>query len=131
MDIAYIRTLYEYDRWANARVLDTVAKLSNDQFTKDMGSSMRSIRDTLVHILSGERVWLARWNGGSPRTMMDPTSLPTIEALRTAWVELEKEFAALLSSGARGAAPAATASGRVLRKMRKNFLAFAADSRLR
>ena len=96
MDSADIRTLYEYDRWANARVLDAVAKLSKDQFTKDMGSSMRSIRDTLVHVLSGERVWLARWNGSSPRTMMDPKSLPTVEALRAAWVELEREFVAFL-----------------------------------
>ena len=42
-----IQLLYQYDRWANNRVLKTV---SDDQFRRDLGGSFRSVRDTLVHI---------------------------------------------------------------------------------
>jgi hypothetical protein len=56
-----IQLLYEYDRWANNRVLRAVSTLSAEQFTRDLGGSFRSVRDTLVHIIGGERGWLAYW----------------------------------------------------------------------
>jgi uncharacterized damage-inducible protein DinB len=98
MDATYICSLYEFDRWANARTLGAVAKLSTEQLIKDMGSSHRSVRDTLVHILSAERVWLRRWNGDLAAQMLDPTKFPSVEALRPAWADLEKEMGALLNS---------------------------------
>src|ERR1700720_3704269 len=56
-----IQLLYEYDRWANNRVLQAACALSAEQFTRDLGSSFRSVRDTLVHIIGGEWIWLAYW----------------------------------------------------------------------
>jgi uncharacterized damage-inducible protein DinB len=53
-----IQLLYEYDRWANNRVLHSVSVLSVEQFTRDLGGSFRSVRDTLVHIIGGEWGWL-------------------------------------------------------------------------
>jgi uncharacterized damage-inducible protein DinB len=49
-----IQLLYKYDRWANSRVLSVVSALSDEQFTRDLGGSFRSVRDTLVHIIAGE-----------------------------------------------------------------------------
>ena len=49
-----IQMLYEYDRWANKRVLQAASALSTEQFTRDLGGSICSIRDTLVHIIGGE-----------------------------------------------------------------------------
>jgi uncharacterized damage-inducible protein DinB len=43
-----IQLLYEYDRWANNRVLQAVSTLSPEQFTRDLGGSFRSVRDTLL-----------------------------------------------------------------------------------
>ncbi len=34
-----IQLLYEYDRWANNRVLQAVCALSDEQFTRDLGGS--------------------------------------------------------------------------------------------
>jgi len=49
-----IQTLFEYDRWANNRILQAVSALSPEQLTRDLGGSFRSVRDTLVHIIGGE-----------------------------------------------------------------------------
>jgi uncharacterized damage-inducible protein DinB len=49
-----IQLLYEYDRWANNRALQAASALSAEEFTRDLGGSFRSVRDTLVHIISGE-----------------------------------------------------------------------------
>ncbi|MGC1300470.1 MAG: DinB family protein, partial [Alloacidobacterium sp.] len=61
-----MQLLYEYDRWANNRVLQATSDLSAEQFTRDLGGSFRSVRDTLVHIIAAEWFWLAYWNEPSP-----------------------------------------------------------------
>ncbi len=60
------RTLYEYNAWANRRILDACAALPSEQFTRPLGSSFPSIRDTLAHITAGEWIWTQRWRGESP-----------------------------------------------------------------
>lgn len=86
-----IQLLCEYNRWANARLFEAVLALSTEQFTKDLTSSHRSVRDTLVHIVSGEWIWLKRWQGQSPKSMFDPAEFPSLAALRAKWAEVERE----------------------------------------
>lgn len=45
--------LYEYNRWANPRVLDAASRLTAEAFSRDLGSSFPSVRETLAHILGG------------------------------------------------------------------------------
>ena len=75
-----IQLLYEYDRWANNRVLQAVSALSVEQFTRDLGGSFRSVRDTLLHIIGGEWGWLEYWKEPSP----DFTFLADLRAPRGA-----------------------------------------------
>lgn len=81
--------LYDYNRWANAKIFDAVSKLTAEQFTEDLHSSHRSVRDTLAHILAAEWIWLERWNGTSPKALLDPTDFPTVESIRTRLSEVE------------------------------------------
>src|SRR5262250_2225501 len=53
--------LYEYDRWANARIFQSLEALTVEQFTRDLGGSFGSVRDTVLHILAGEWTWLTFW----------------------------------------------------------------------
>ena len=93
MNTATIETLFAYNRWANARVLDAAAKLTPEQFTRDLRSSHHSVRDTLVHIISGEWIWLMWWQGKSPKEMFDPAEFPAMAALRARWAQVEREQA--------------------------------------
>ena len=97
MDVKPIQALYDYNRWANARILAAAAKLTLDQFTQDLGSSYRSVRDTLTHLLSSEWIWLMRWRGTSPKEMLSPSDFPTVALLRKRWAEVESEQTAFLS----------------------------------
>ena len=65
-----IQLLYEYDRWANNRILQAVSKLTAEQFTRDLGGGFRSVRDTLVHIVGGEWGWLTYWREPSPSSAL-------------------------------------------------------------
>jgi uncharacterized damage-inducible protein DinB len=86
-----IQLLYEYNRWANACIFKAVSALNAEQFTQDLASSHRSVRDTLVHIVSGEWIWLKRWQGQSPKSMFDPADFPSLAALQVKWAEVERE----------------------------------------
>lgn len=86
-----IRELYEYNRWANGRVLDAAGRLTQKEFTHDLGSSYRSVRDTLAHILAAEWIWLSRWRGTSPSGVPESWNLSTFDALRAKWAEVEAD----------------------------------------
>jgi uncharacterized damage-inducible protein DinB len=100
-----IQLLFEYDRWANNRVVQAVSALSAEQFTRDLRGSFRSVRDTLVHIIAGEWGWLAYWKEPSPgsafladlrarrEVLFNPTVFPSAAAVRLKWAEVEKEQA--------------------------------------
>jgi len=92
MDTGYVQTLYKYNRWANGQTLESVARLSAEEFTKERGGSFSSIRDTLCHILSAERVWLSRWKGHSPSQRLNPREFPTVASLQTQWAAQDKEM---------------------------------------
>lgn len=51
MALQDVRSLYAYNRWANARFLTTNAKLENDRLTTRIESSFPSILGTLAHII--------------------------------------------------------------------------------
>ena len=88
-----IQLLYDYNVWANARVLRAVSALTKEQFTRDLGGSYRSVRDTLVHIMSGEWIWLMRWKGRSPQDMLDPAEFSSLDLVSTEWSRIDREQA--------------------------------------
>jgi uncharacterized damage-inducible protein DinB len=88
-DVTYFN---EYNKWANARMLDAASKLTSEQFLKDLRSSHRSVRDTLAHTLAAEWIWLERWKGTSPTALFTATDFPTHESLRTRWTQVENDY---------------------------------------
>lgn len=88
----YLHFLYEYNYWANTRVLDTCATLSQDVFLRGQGSSTAnpSIRDTLVHTMWAQEIWLARWGGVSPTGVLDPADFGTLALIRQYWDLVER-----------------------------------------
>ena len=91
MDLKSIQELYDYNKWANAQVFDVVARLNAEQFSRDLENSFRSVRETLVHTLSAEWIWLERWKGISPKSMLDAAEFTDLEAIKTRWDKVESE----------------------------------------
>jgi uncharacterized damage-inducible protein DinB len=98
MNHADLTTMLEFHYWARDRVLDAVEQLTPEQFTRDMGSSFRSIRDTLVHLMSADTNWLMRWHGTSPTSMLHPNDYADAPTLRAAWNAQETEMRAFVAS---------------------------------
>ena len=62
---AHFRTLARYNRLANERLYAACAELDNVARRKDRGAFFRSILGTLNHIMVGDRIWMARFEGGT------------------------------------------------------------------
>ncbi len=67
--LAYFSQLARYNVWATARLLDAVARLSDDAYRRDVGLFFKSIHGTLNHLVGGEHLlWYPRFAEGiSPR----------------------------------------------------------------
>jgi len=98
MAMTGIRELYDYNEWANARTLGAAAQLTADDFTRDMRNSFPSVRDTLVHMLLAEWIWLQRWQGVSPAAMPEGWNVMMLPELRIAWSRVSDERARYLSA---------------------------------
>jgi uncharacterized damage-inducible protein DinB len=96
MDVADIQELYRYNQWANDRVFEAVSGLALTEFTRDLGNSYPSVRDTLTHIVRAEWMWLQRWKGTSPQHKFDATEFSHVKALNTLWSELKAEQRAVV-----------------------------------
>ena len=94
-----LQTLLDYHYWARDRVLEAVEKLTPEQFTRDLGSSFKSVRDTLVHTYSAEWAWHSRWRGVSPTALLKADDFPDVPAIRTSWMDLEKNVRGFLADG--------------------------------
>ena len=87
-----MRLLYDYNAWANRRQLHAAAALTPEQFTKPLGSSFSSVRDTMAHICGAEWIWLERFQGRSPSSLPDTTQFNDVAALQSHWSEQEERL---------------------------------------
>ena len=87
-----ILLLYQYNQWATARILDTAAKLTQEQYLAQASFPHGGLQGTLVHALSAEWIWRTRWEGSSPTSLLKKEEFPTFASLRERWSEEEKKL---------------------------------------
>jgi len=98
MNAEDIRNLFEYNAWANHRSMESAAVLTPEQFTRDLGSSFKSVRDTLAHILMAEWIWLERFHGRSPAGPSPGLDSIDYDGLGARWAELERDWTDFVAS---------------------------------
>ena len=84
-----MRLLYDFNSWASHRAMDATGALSMEQFTKPLGNSFSSVRDTLAHIFGAEWIWLERFQGRSPASLPNAADYADLASLRASWSEFE------------------------------------------
>ena len=89
MDLsAYFQMLARYNRVANERLYACCAALEEEEYRKPRAGSFGCIHGLLNHLLLGDRVWMARFEGGGPGTpALDTVISEDFAALRAARAE--------------------------------------------
>ena len=98
MNIQDMLTLYDYNYWANKRILASSVKVSQEQFEASAAFPYGGLRGTLLHIPDTEWGWRALFQSIDSATDLNETDFPTLAALETRWDEEETAMRAYLSS---------------------------------
>jgi uncharacterized damage-inducible protein DinB len=89
MKLQEVMLLYEYNYWANHRLLTTAAKVSAEQFTAPGPFPFGGLRGTLVHTLDAEYSWRMLLDKSIMTEDMKETEFATLEAFEKRWKDEE------------------------------------------
>ncbi len=98
MTLEDVRSLYEYNRWANARFLEILSGLAEERLGARIESSFPSILGTFAHIVAAEWIWLRRWSGENPSVFPEWLEHPSLARLRAELETIEAGRDAFLAS---------------------------------
>ncbi len=74
-----------YNAWANRRLYDAAAQLSDADYRADRGAFFKSMHGTLNHLLATDRIWMKRFTGvGKTPERLDAIVHETFGPLRAA-----------------------------------------------
>jgi uncharacterized damage-inducible protein DinB len=88
-----------YNRWANERVYEVAASLTEAEFTQQTGVVFGSVMGTLNHILVADRIWMKRFTGeGQAPATLDTILFPQFDKLKVAREAEDKRIDAFVIS---------------------------------
>jgi len=61
MNTKYFTALAQYNLWADDIVIEWLTQINDDQWNKVSTSSFSSIKQTAIHIVSAEKIWVDFW----------------------------------------------------------------------
>lgn len=87
-----IREGVDYNYWARDRQRQACASLTVEQFLRPVVGSFPSVRDTFAHMVAVEWLWLERWRGKSPKSLIPTHDFPTLAAVQERWGTVERDI---------------------------------------
>jgi uncharacterized damage-inducible protein DinB len=108
MQVDEIKLMFEYNYWADRRILDACAGVSQAQYIAPThcGFGRSSLRETLIHLVDNEWQWRITCQGyyDQPRndeeyeaTILTEQQFPTFAALEQRWEAERREMQAVLA----------------------------------
>ena len=81
--VSHYRMLGRFNRLANTRLYGACSELADEGRKRDRSAFFGNIHGTLNHILVGDRIWMARFEGGeTASTNLDAILYEDFDALR-------------------------------------------------
>ncbi len=87
-----LAALFDYNRWADDRVVAACRGLSQEAYTRELPGGMTSVRATLVHIASATLAWSRRIGGQQVTSPTTEAELPTVDDAARVLVEVHDAF---------------------------------------
>ena len=98
MNIKDIHHIYEYNYWANKRILAASMNVPQAQFIAPASFPYGGLRGTLLHILDTEWGWRGLFQSIDSASDLLEADFPTIAAFEAHWREEEAAMRAYLTS---------------------------------
>ena len=92
-------TFAGYNAWANRRLYDAAALLSDAEYRADKGAFFKSMHGTLNHLLATDRIWMKRFTGeGEAPDRLDAIVHERLADLRAAREAEDRRIVAYIDS---------------------------------
>ena len=98
MHLQDILLIYEYNYWANKRILAASANVTQEQFMASASFPYGGLRGTLLHILDTEWGWRCLFETIDSASDLNEADFRTLAALEVRWQEEEAAMRAYLKS---------------------------------
>lgn len=85
MNSADIELLFQYNDWANDRILDRAENVSREQMTAPNDLGWGSLRGALVHLMDAEYHWRVLLKDGCHVEELKPETFADVAAIRVRW----------------------------------------------
>jgi len=106
MKVEDIKLLYQYNEWADNRILEKAEALTGEQLTAPNVFGWGSLFGALVHILHAEHYWRNRLSGEAGANEPKAEDFADLDALRGRWetehIALKKYIEGLTDEQVRG-----------------------------
>ncbi len=98
MNKGNIELLFQYNDWANERILDTAEIMSHEQLSAQNDFGWGSLRGALVHLMDAEYAWRVLLKTGEHVEWLQPDDFADVAAIRARWTKERAAFWDYLSS---------------------------------
>ena len=93
------RQYARYNTLANQRLYAAAANIADADRKRDVGAFFGSLHGTLNHLLIGDRIWMARFEGDqAPSTGLDAIVHDAFNALHAARTEMDRRIEAFFAA---------------------------------
>ncbi len=76
-----LSSLFAYNRWADARMIEALRRLSPEDYAREPLPGWASIRSTIVHMADATTIWARRLDGQPVTTRRGEDDVPTLDAV--------------------------------------------------
>lgn len=97
MDTSDIHLIYNYNYWANGRILAQAAKVTEEQFLAPAEFPFGGLRGTLVHIIGAEYSWRWLFEQSAFSEELKLEEFPTLRSVEERWSVEEQSMRAYLA----------------------------------
>jgi uncharacterized damage-inducible protein DinB len=98
MRVTDLRELFDYNDWANERILRAADNLTAEQFVAPTRFPGGSLRGCLLHVVNALRFHLAGWQGLPAPPDRKAAECPDVGTLRTLWSREDAALRAFLAT---------------------------------
>src|SRR5689334_5816317 len=100
MNADEIRLMFEYNAWADRRILAACARINIEAYQEGVGFGryQRNLQETVLHIVNSERGWrlICQGNPQGDWDGISPEECPTPQSLEARWREEEAALGAYI-----------------------------------
>ena len=98
MNIQDIQFIYDYNYWANGKILTAASKVSQEQFAAPAEFPYGGLHGTMLHVVDAEFGWRGFFEAKKFNGHLNPDDFLTLELLEKKFQEEEKSMRACLNN---------------------------------